>query len=190
MSHLPSSGRWEQQVSYSEGSNTLLNATRDKRTLSELLLLEASQFECDSGLTIQQQLGLFFRHKVDEIKAQAVQHKIDNKNGVTLTSMHGAKGLEFDVVFCLSTVDGEVPLRRQEADTQDRSDGWDLPVEVPCDVDEERRLFYVAMTRSDCLCIFRFDLALMSVLAQGTQKTGAVVDEHDWQDSVYSLTFH
>ena len=53
---------------------------------------------------------------------------------VTLTTMHAAKGLEFPVVFVVGCEDGLTPLRR---------DG-----QVPADMDEERRLFYVALTRA------------------------------------------
>lgn len=53
---------------------------------------------------------------------------------VTVTTMHAAKGLEFPVVFVVGCEDGLIPLRR---------DG-----QVPADLDEERRLFYVALTRA------------------------------------------
>ncbi|MCP4106226.1 MAG: UvrD-helicase domain-containing protein [Desulfobacteraceae bacterium] len=53
---------------------------------------------------------------------------------VTLMSMHAAKGLEFPVVFITGCENDFIPFRRSEN-------------EAP-DVDEERRLFYVAMTRA------------------------------------------
>ncbi len=52
---------------------------------------------------------------------------------VKLTTVHQSKGLEFDVVFVVGLADGMFPGRRAiEAD----------------DVEEERRLFYVAVTRA------------------------------------------
>ncbi|CAM2962840.1 ATP-dependent helicase [Rariglobus hedericola] len=52
---------------------------------------------------------------------------------VKLTTVHQSKGLEFDIVFVIGVADGMFPGRRAiEAD----------------DVEEERRLFYVAVTRA------------------------------------------
>ncbi|MDL2122613.1 MAG: UvrD-helicase domain-containing protein [Deltaproteobacteria bacterium] len=53
---------------------------------------------------------------------------------VSLMTMHTAKGLEFPVVFIAGCEDGFIPMRKQ---------GDEEP-----DIDEERRLFYVAMTRA------------------------------------------
>lgn len=55
---------------------------------------------------------------------------------VTLMSMHAAKGLEFKVVFVTGCEEDLIPYRRPGADRQ------------AVDIDEERRLFYVAMTRA------------------------------------------
>jgi DNA helicase-2/ATP-dependent DNA helicase PcrA len=54
--------------------------------------------------------------------------------GVTLASMHAAKGLEWDVVFVVGLVDGVVPIAQSLA--------------RPDAVEEERRLLYVAVTRA------------------------------------------
>ncbi|MFC1526056.1 UvrD-helicase domain-containing protein [Candidatus Latescibacterota bacterium] len=54
-------------------------------------------------------------------------------DAVKLMTMHAAKGLEFPVVFICGVEDGLIPLRREDK---------------PCDLDEERRLFYVALTRA------------------------------------------
>ena len=52
---------------------------------------------------------------------------------VSLLTIHAAKGLEFPVVFVCGVNDGVIPLRNQRSVT---------------DMEEERRLFYVAMTRA------------------------------------------
>ena len=54
--------------------------------------------------------------------------------GVTLASMHAAKGLEWDAVFVVGLVDGVLPISQSLA--------------RPDAVEEERRLLYVAVTRA------------------------------------------
>ncbi len=55
--------------------------------------------------------------------------------GVTLSSLHAAKGLEWDAVFLVGLTDGAVPI----------SHAIDASAEA---VEEERRLFYVGVTRA------------------------------------------
>ena len=57
----------------------------------------------------------------------------DLKNCLRLTTIHQAKGLEFPVVFVIGLADGTFPLKR----TIDEGN-----------LEEERRLFYVAVTRA------------------------------------------
>ncbi len=54
-----------------------------------------------------------------------------NSGGVRLMTFHAAKGLEFPVVFIAGAEEGISPLDREDTD-----------------IEEERRLFYVAMTRA------------------------------------------
>ena len=56
---------------------------------------------------------------------------------ITLLTLHGAKGLEFDVVFLAGCESGLLPLRRPGAG----------PL-TPADSAEERRLLFVGMTRA------------------------------------------
>lgn len=61
--------------------------------------------------------------------------------GVSLLTMHAAKGLEFPVVFVVGLEDGLIPF------SWGGSAAEDMPDESGPDA-EERRLFYVAMTRA------------------------------------------
>ncbi len=56
-----------------------------------------------------------------------------DEEAVRLTTVHQAKGLEYDAVFLIGAADGQFPTRRS--------------IEAG-DVEEERRLFYVAVTRA------------------------------------------
>ncbi|MFO0694590.1 MAG: UvrD-helicase domain-containing protein [Polyangiales bacterium] len=61
-------------------------------------------------------------------------------NRVTLSSLHSAKGLEYDYVFLIGCVEGYLPHSR----TTDPK----ITEAIVTDVDEERRLFYVGVTRA------------------------------------------
>jgi DNA helicase-2/ATP-dependent DNA helicase PcrA len=60
--------------------------------------------------------------------------------GVVLSTLHAAKGLEFAVVFLIGCVEGQLPHSR----TTDPK----ITESSPTDVEEERRLFYVGVTRA------------------------------------------
>ena len=70
-------------------------------------------------------------------------------NQVTLSTLHGAKGLEFHTVFLIGAVEGQLPHMR----TTDPK----VTEAAPADIEEERRLFYVGVTRAkDRLYISHF----------------------------------
>ena len=59
--------------------------------------------------------------------------KAEEKDGIFLMTMHGAKGLEFDTVFIIQSNEGVIPYKKAKLDAE---------------LEEERRMFYVAMTRA------------------------------------------
>lgn len=69
----------------------------------------------------------------DGIKKQSQSIKQSNKESVSLATMHSSKGLEYRVVFIIDANEGITPHRKAVLDA---------------DLEEERRLFYVAMTRA------------------------------------------
>ena len=70
---------------------------------------------------------------VAELEERAASQHAPTVEGVTLASLHSAKGLEWDAVFLVGLSEGLMPI--SFADTQDG-------------VDEERRLLYVGITRA------------------------------------------
>ncbi|MDD7965184.1 ATP-dependent DNA helicase UvrD2 [Actinomycetospora lemnae] len=69
-----------------------------------------------------------------ELTTRAQAQHPPTVQGVTLSSLHAAKGLEWDAVFLVGLTDGTLPI--QHADGDDDA------------VEEERRLFYVGVTRA------------------------------------------
>ncbi len=55
------------------------------------------------------------------------------EHGVRLMTFHGAKGLEFDIVYIIDVNEGIVPYKKAKSKAE---------------LEEERRMFYVAMTRA------------------------------------------
>lgn len=77
---------------------------------------------------------------------EALKNAKDRKDGVVLATMHKSKGLEWKHVLIPDCIDGIVPYKRAE---------------TPQELEEERRLFYVAVTRA------RNDLSLFSYKSSG-----------------------
>jgi len=71
---------------------------------------------------------------ISNIDAEAASIQAGDKEAVNLSSVHQAKGLEFHTVFVIWLTDGMFPSNRS-LDTRDA-------------LEEERRLFYVAITRA------------------------------------------
>jgi DNA helicase-2/ATP-dependent DNA helicase PcrA len=66
-----------------------------------------------------------------EMKKLAAQRETTD-NAVTLATLHSSKGLEFDTVFIIDVNEGIMPYKKAVLDK---------------DIEEERRLFFVGMTR-------------------------------------------
>jgi DNA helicase-2/ATP-dependent DNA helicase PcrA len=95
----------------------------------------------------------------------AVAEADPDEDAVSVLTVHKAKGLEFPVVFLVSCVEQKFPVKR-------RSDPLELPAElvedglggVDAHLHEERRLFYVGMTRA------KEELMLTSAADYGTAR--------------------
>ncbi len=70
---------------------------------------------------------------VAELAERAQHQHAPPVRGVTLASLHGAKGLEWDTVFIVGLTDGMLPISYASTDDQ---------------LEEERRLLYVGVTRA------------------------------------------
>ncbi|MEU3978532.1 ATP-dependent DNA helicase UvrD2 [Streptomyces sp. NPDC026672] len=70
---------------------------------------------------------------VAELDERANAQHAPTVQGVTLASLHSAKGLEWDVVFLVGVAEGMMPITYARTDEQ---------------IEEERRLLYVGVTRA------------------------------------------
>ncbi|MFI6270304.1 ATP-dependent DNA helicase UvrD2 [Micromonospora zamorensis] len=69
----------------------------------------------------------------EELARRAAQQHVPTVDGVTLASLHSAKGLEWDAVFLIGLAEGTMPTTYAKTVEQ---------------VEEERRLLYVGITRA------------------------------------------
>lgn len=70
---------------------------------------------------------------VAELERRASEQHAPPVEGVTLASLHAAKGLEWDAVFLVGVTEGMLPI---------------IYAETPEQIEEERRLLYVGVTRA------------------------------------------
>ena len=71
--------------------------------------------------------------KVQEELAERTEHHMDTEDAVHFSTLHSAKGLEFDTVFLVDVNEKVMPNKKAVLDA---------------DLEEERRIFYVGMTRA------------------------------------------
>ena len=72
-----------------------------------------------------------FKAEIEAIKPSIIPKTSNDK--ITITTFHQAKGLEWDRVFIPDAIEGKIPASMSVSE---------------CKVEEERRLFYVALTRA------------------------------------------
>ncbi len=72
----------------------------------------------------------------------------DQGDFVTLSTMHGAKGLEFGIVFAVGLEEGLMPHARTLDDRVTDPGPLAMGGEAMDEIEQERRLFYVAVTRA------------------------------------------
>jgi len=81
-----------------------------------------------------------FVDKLNNLKFAMDDSKFNkNKNAITLSTLHSSKGLEFEKVYMIDLIDGQIP-NSESIKSYDDGDIYGL--------EEERRLWYVGMTRA------------------------------------------
>ncbi|KAI5013725.1 hypothetical protein ZWY2020_040611 [Hordeum vulgare] len=147
---LPQQYLLEKRAVIDNDGGKLLNEDNDIRSVLQFLMDDVSDFlsthfSSSGGASQTEEKGCTATLKafIDYISLRETENfrsrKEENKNSITLTTIHQSKGLEWDVVFIVQVNDSEIPLLHEYNGTVK---------EAGCTLEEERRLFYVAMTTS------------------------------------------
>nr|WP_278244894.1 ATP-dependent helicase [Fervidicella metallireducens] len=81
-----------------------------------------------------------FLNRFEELQKLMDDAKFNkDKDAVTLSTIHSAKGLEFENVFMIDLIEGQFPAAGSISDEDENYEKY---------IEEERRLFYVGMTRA------------------------------------------
>lgn len=97
--------------------------------------------ELESSATNFKTIEEYLNH-IERVKSELLDNK-QNKNtdGVIFTTMHSAKGLEFKNVYVIGANEGTIP-HEKSYDLEDKEKRLEQ-------IEEERRLMYVAITRAE-----------------------------------------
>ena len=101
----------------------------------------------DDGLDILMAIGenehslRALLNRLETLRDILVNKKNNNNCGFILSTIHSSKGLEYDAVYLIDIFDGIIPSDASDKAAPRNSDAFR-------DYEEERRLFYVAMTRA------------------------------------------
>ena len=88
--------------------------------------------ESTRGMDSLEQWENYIEEYSRKLEEQARKQE-QQREGVLLSTLHGVKGLEFDKVYILNVNEGSMPYRKAVLEPA---------------IEEERRLFYVGMTRA------------------------------------------
>lgn len=97
--------------------------------------------ELESSATNFKTIQEYLEH-IERVKSEIVDNKNNKEtDGVIFTTMHSAKGLEFKNVYIIGTNEGTIPHEKSyEIDDEEKKNDQ---------IEEERRLMYVAITRAE-----------------------------------------
>lgn len=114
-----------------------MDDTIERKENIEELIKAAAAYDL-GGPALPQQIQLFVQDALlftEDSLAQSNELALEEAPPVQISTIHAAKGLEFDNVFVCGCQDGMIPMVRFGVDSEEG-------------IQEEKRLFYVAITRA------------------------------------------
>lgn len=119
-----------------EVQTTSLEAQNRLENIEEFLTVTKSFDDKEAENAVEGETGLDKLSRfLNDLSLVADTDSYDETSQVTLMTLHAAKGLEFPVVFLVGMEEGVFPLSRQAEDEDE--------------LEEERRLAYVGITRTE-----------------------------------------
>ncbi len=90
-----------------------------------------------------------FLGRLEELRQILTDGEVNYKSKLILSTIHSSKGLEYDTVYLMDVINGVFPskiISFKSASSKEKRD-----------YEEERRIFYVGITRAkDKLCVFKY----------------------------------
>ncbi len=117
-----------------------------------------------------------FLYRLEDLRQIITEKQEDYRCNFILSTVHSSKGLEYDTVYLMDAINGVFPskiINFKKASPKEKRD-----------YEEERRIFYVGITRAkDKLCVLRYDDAPSIFVGEicpdskGKKKSAAEDDE-------------
>eukprot|EP01135_Chromosphaera_perkinsii_P005010 Nk52_evm8s310 gene=Nk52_evmTU8s310 len=130
----------------------------------------ASQIDFEQYETPQEAVSDFIASVVLDGDKSTFRGVNKKEGSVTISTMHSAKGLEWPLVFVAGTTEGTIPSIRAET--------------IP-DVEEERRIFYVALTRAEKFLIISYHGPTPSYFTKPFLSKLRKIENYDDQHNIF-----
>lgn len=117
-------------ILYELGYGDYLDSFNDFSNLNYNLIFDLIKYLSKDLKTFDE-----FIEKLDNLK-ELLKNASSSKSNISISTIHSSKGLEYDNVFIIDLIDGEFPQKSILNSFDEKL------------LEEERRLFYVAMTRA------------------------------------------
>ena len=122
-----------------------INAVHDLQYQEYMKVADTLQNLCNQQKEGEQSNDFWMRMKsdttdIEQVNSLSISNNNNNTSGISILTMHGAKGLEFTQVFLPDINEGIIPGKQCISDES---------------IEEERRLLYVAVTRAkDAISVY------------------------------------